>query len=237
MPRQPHGSRPPRPGPPPALAGHDRCEFQVVGCAANSHRSCSGRATAGDESRGPTSDRLDAHAAVLRHRAGGAHRAGRGGAHGPGHRGRPPSRVRRGVRDPGRGRRGHLRRDGSPFNKVAGLGFGGVPSPAALDEIERAFAACGAPVQIELAHLADPAIGAVADRTGLPAGVVRERARPGRRRRARTGHPAGVEVRRERRRRVRPVARDRDRGRRPPRHRGSALARGVPARHDRERRA
>jgi GNAT superfamily N-acetyltransferase len=50
--------------------------------------------------------------------------------------------------------------DGSPFNKVAALGFGGVPSAASLDEIERAFAACGAPVQIELAHLADPAIGA-----------------------------------------------------------------------------
>src|SRR6266699_3662144 len=43
----------------------------------------------------------------------------------------------------------------SPFNKVAGLGFGGVPDAAALEEIEQAFAACGAPVQIELAHLAD----------------------------------------------------------------------------------
>src|SRR5256885_7282189 len=50
---------------------------------------------------------------------------------------------------------------GSPLNKVAGLGFDGVPSPAALEEIERAFDACGAPVQIELAHLADPAIGAL----------------------------------------------------------------------------
>jgi GNAT superfamily N-acetyltransferase len=49
--------------------------------------------------------------------------------------------------------------EGSPYNKVAGLGFGGVPDPAALDEIEKAFAACGSPVQIELAHLADPAIG------------------------------------------------------------------------------
>lgn len=48
----------------------------------------------------------------------------------------------------------------SPFNKVAGLGFGGVPDAAALGGIERAFAACGAPVQIELAHLAGPAIGA-----------------------------------------------------------------------------
>ena len=51
--------------------------------------------------------------------------------------------------------------EGSPFNKVAGLGFGGVPGAAALDEIERTFAARGAPVQIELAHLADPAIGAL----------------------------------------------------------------------------
>jgi hypothetical protein len=56
--------------------------------------------------------------------------------------------------------------EGSPFNKVAGLGFGGVPSAAALDEIERAFAACGAPVQIELAHLADPAIGALLTERG-----------------------------------------------------------------------
>jgi GNAT superfamily N-acetyltransferase len=51
--------------------------------------------------------------------------------------------------------------EGSPFNKVAGLGFGGMPGAAALDEIERAFATCGAPVQIELADLADPAIGAL----------------------------------------------------------------------------
>src|SRR5215467_8926932 len=51
--------------------------------------------------------------------------------------------------------------EGSPFNKVAGLGFGGVPGVAALDELEQAFTACGAAVQVELAHLADPAIGAV----------------------------------------------------------------------------
>ena len=51
--------------------------------------------------------------------------------------------------------------EGSPYNKVAGLGFGGVPDSAALDEIEKAFADFGSPVQIELAHLADPAIGAV----------------------------------------------------------------------------
>jgi len=34
----------------------------------------------------------------------------------------------------------------SPFNKVAGLGFGGVPDSAALGEIERAFADHGSPV-------------------------------------------------------------------------------------------
>ena len=51
--------------------------------------------------------------------------------------------------------------DDSPFNKVAGLGFGGVPDVAALEEIEQAFAARGAATQVELAHLADPAIGAL----------------------------------------------------------------------------
>ncbi|MGW6056674.1 GNAT family N-acetyltransferase [Streptomyces sp. NPDC055189] len=56
--------------------------------------------------------------------------------------------------------------EGSPLNKVAGLGFGGVPSASALDEAERAFAACGSPVQIELAHLADPAIAALLTERG-----------------------------------------------------------------------
>jgi GNAT superfamily N-acetyltransferase len=51
-------------------------------------------------------------------------------------------------------------REGSPFNKVAGFGFGGVPDAATLDEIERAFADRGAPVHVELANLADPEIGA-----------------------------------------------------------------------------
>jgi GNAT superfamily N-acetyltransferase len=54
--------------------------------------------------------------------------------------------------------------DGSPLNKIVGLGFGGVPSGDALDEIERAFAERGAPTHIELSNLADPAIGA--DLTG-----------------------------------------------------------------------
>ena len=48
--------------------------------------------------------------------------------------------------------------DDSPYNKVAGLGFAGVPSAADMDELERAYAARGAPVQVELPHLADPAV-------------------------------------------------------------------------------
>lgn len=47
----------------------------------------------------------------------------------------------------------------SPLNKVAGLGFAGVPGEAALEEIEQAFAARDTPVQIELSQLADPEIG------------------------------------------------------------------------------
>ncbi|HVW39783.1 MAG TPA: GNAT family N-acetyltransferase [Amycolatopsis sp.] len=49
----------------------------------------------------------------------------------------------------------------SPYNKVAGLGFDGVPRAADLDEVEEAFAAYGAATQVELAHLADPEIGAL----------------------------------------------------------------------------
>jgi GNAT superfamily N-acetyltransferase len=78
---------------------------------------------------------------------------------------------------------------GSPFNKVAGLGFGGVPNVAALSEIEQAFAACGEPVQVELAHLVDPAIGALLTERGyrlasfenvlgLPLGADPERVTP-----------------------------------------------------------
>ncbi|MEO8262161.1 MAG: GNAT family N-acetyltransferase [Pseudolysinimonas sp.] len=49
--------------------------------------------------------------------------------------------------------------DDSPFNKIAGLGFDGVPDSATLDEIEHAFAERGAPAQVELSQLADPEIG------------------------------------------------------------------------------
>jgi GNAT superfamily N-acetyltransferase len=47
----------------------------------------------------------------------------------------------------------------SPFNKVSGLGFHGVPDMDHFAEIEQAFRAFGAPVQVELAHVADPSIG------------------------------------------------------------------------------
>jgi ribosomal protein S18 acetylase RimI-like enzyme len=46
----------------------------------------------------------------------------------------------------------------SPINKVAGLGFAGPPDPADLDPIERAIADRGAPVNVEIASLADPAL-------------------------------------------------------------------------------
>ncbi|GAA5113385.1 GNAT family N-acetyltransferase [Pseudonocardia adelaidensis] len=55
---------------------------------------------------------------------------------------------------------------GSPLNKVAGLGFAGAPDDGALDQVERAFAACGAAVQVELAHLADASIGALLTERG-----------------------------------------------------------------------
>lgn len=48
--------------------------------------------------------------------------------------------------------------DGSPLNKVVGVGFGGVPSVGEWEAVEGAYAEVGAPVQVELAHLGDPRI-------------------------------------------------------------------------------
>ncbi len=56
--------------------------------------------------------------------------------------------------------------DGSPLNKIVGLGFGGVPSGDSLDEIEQAFAARACAAQVELSNLADPTIGAVLTHRG-----------------------------------------------------------------------
>nr|WP_084395387.1 GNAT family N-acetyltransferase [Mycolicibacterium canariasense] len=49
----------------------------------------------------------------------------------------------------------------SPLTKVVGLGFGGMPTDADFDEIEREYAHRGAAVQVELSNLADPRIGAM----------------------------------------------------------------------------
>ncbi|MCV7370402.1 GNAT family N-acetyltransferase [Mycolicibacterium duvalii] len=47
---------------------------------------------------------------------------------------------------------------GSPMNKVVGLGFGGTPDAACLDEVERTLAGMQVPVQVELSNLADPEV-------------------------------------------------------------------------------
>lgn len=48
---------------------------------------------------------------------------------------------------------------GSPFNKVAGLGFLGVPDEAMFEEIEAEFEARESSVQVEISTLGYPAIG------------------------------------------------------------------------------
>jgi ribosomal protein S18 acetylase RimI-like enzyme len=57
-------------------------------------------------------------------------------------------------------------RPGSPLNKVAGLGFDGVPDRSALDEIEEAFDKRGSPVQVELSTLGEPAIARLLTKRG-----------------------------------------------------------------------
>ncbi|WP_067568667.1 GNAT family N-acetyltransferase [Nocardia acidivorans] len=47
---------------------------------------------------------------------------------------------------------------GSPLNKIAGLGFDGVPETAEFESLEKQYAVRDAPVQVELAHLGDPGI-------------------------------------------------------------------------------
>lgn len=58
-------------------------------------------------------------------------------------------------------------REGSPLNKVVGLGFGGAPSAGELAEVERAHAArSAASIQVELATLAEPGIAELLTRRG-----------------------------------------------------------------------
>ena len=47
---------------------------------------------------------------------------------------------------------------GSPLNKIAGLGFAGVPDAGALDRLEAAYLMREVPVQAEVATLADPGV-------------------------------------------------------------------------------
>jgi GNAT superfamily N-acetyltransferase len=54
----------------------------------------------------------------------------------------------------------------SPLNKVAGLGFGGMPAEEELAAVETQFAARGAPVQVELCALAESGIAERLTRRG-----------------------------------------------------------------------
>lgn len=55
---------------------------------------------------------------------------------------------------------------GSPFNKIAGLGFDGPPDEAQLEAFESAVARQGAPVQVELASLGLPDVARLFTRRG-----------------------------------------------------------------------
>lgn len=50
---------------------------------------------------------------------------------------------------------------GAPFNKLVGLGVAGDLEESALDDLEGEFRRRGAPLQVELSTLADPAVGAL----------------------------------------------------------------------------
>jgi len=54
----------------------------------------------------------------------------------------------------------------APFNKVAGLGFQGVPDDEVLDALERDFADRHAPLQFEISTLGDPALVRTLTRRG-----------------------------------------------------------------------
>ena len=55
---------------------------------------------------------------------------------------------------------------GAPFNKVAGLGFDGIPTADALDALERDFAARDAPIRFEVSTLADTGLLRLLTRRG-----------------------------------------------------------------------
>jgi hypothetical protein len=51
--------------------------------------------------------------------------------------------------------------EGSPLNKVAGLGFAGPLRESELEAVEEEFALRRSPVRVELAHCAEPSVGAL----------------------------------------------------------------------------
>lgn len=55
---------------------------------------------------------------------------------------------------------------GSPMNKIAGLGFAGIPLDNELDAVEARFAAHECAMQVELSALANPAIAQLLTRRG-----------------------------------------------------------------------
>ena len=59
----------------------------------------------------------------------------------------------------------YVERD-APFNKVAGVGFDGVPDAAAFETLEQAYAEREAPVRFEVATLADPELFRALTRRG-----------------------------------------------------------------------
>jgi GNAT superfamily N-acetyltransferase len=70
------------------------------------------------------------------------------------------------LRTPIRGGTAAFTEPSAPFNKVAGLGFEGVPDEAELTAIEEAYAARGCPVLVELSSFAEPAVGRLLTRRG-----------------------------------------------------------------------
>ncbi len=55
---------------------------------------------------------------------------------------------------------------GSPLNKIAGLGFAGVPDESQFAAIEQQYSSRGVAVQCEVATLGDPAVGEMLTRRG-----------------------------------------------------------------------
>jgi GNAT superfamily N-acetyltransferase len=54
----------------------------------------------------------------------------------------------------------------SPFNKLVGLGFDGVPDASALDAVEQAYAVRGVSVRAEVSSVADPEVLAALSKRG-----------------------------------------------------------------------